>query len=56
MIETLRNIWIEDEGQDLAEYGMLLALVAVAIIAGITLFRAQISAVFSKATSVLAST
>lgn len=54
MIQTLRNVWNEDAGQDLAEYGMLLALVAVAIVVAITAFRDQISVVFSKATSVLA--
>lgn len=54
MIETLRNVWLDDEGQDLAEYGLLLILVAVAIVAAITAFKSQISTVFSKATSVLA--
>jgi pilus assembly protein Flp/PilA len=53
-MKTLSRIWSDDSGQDLAEYGMLLVLVAVAIVVGITAFKDQISTVFSKATSVLA--
>lgn len=53
MINTLRNLWHDDEGQDLAEYGLLLILIAVALVAGITLFKNQIILVFSSATSAL---
>jgi pilus assembly protein Flp/PilA len=54
MIDTLRKLWSDDEGQDLAEYGLLLALIAVLIVTAITAFKNEISTVFSKATSVLA--
>jgi pilus assembly protein Flp/PilA len=53
MINTLRKLWLEDEGQDLAEYGLLLILIAVAVVTGIGLFKDQIVAAFSKATSAL---
>src|SRR5262249_24289241 len=53
MINTLRTLWREDEGQDLAEYGLLLILIAVAVVTGIGLFKDQIVAAFSKATSAL---
>jgi Flp pilus assembly pilin Flp len=46
-------MWSDDEGQDLAEYGLLLILIAVAVVTGIGLFKDQIVAVFSQATSVL---
>jgi Flp pilus assembly pilin Flp len=49
----LRKMWNDDEGQDLAEYGLLLALVSVAAVAVIILFRAQIQAVFTAATTAL---
>lgn len=53
MINKLRNLWLDDEGQDLAEYGLLLLLIAVVLVTAITSFKNQISTVFSQATSVL---
>jgi Flp pilus assembly pilin Flp len=55
MINKLRNLWRENQGQDLAEYGLLLILIAVVVVTGITAFKAQIVAAFSSATSVLGS-
>jgi Flp pilus assembly pilin Flp len=46
-------MWHDDEGQDLAEYGLLLALISVATVAIIILFRAKIQAVFTAATTAL---
>jgi Flp pilus assembly pilin Flp len=53
MKALLRKLWLEDEGQDLAEYGLLLILIAVAVVTGITLFKDQIVNAFASATSVL---
>lgn len=53
MIDTLRKLWLEDDGQDLAEYGLLLILIAVAVVTGIGLFKNQIVSAFSQATSAL---
>ncbi len=53
MKAMLRKLWHEDEGQDLAEYGLLLILIAVAVVTGITAFKSQIVSAFSSATSVL---
>ena len=53
MNKLIRLMWSDDEGQDLAEYGLLLILIAVAVITGITLFKDQIVAAFASATSVL---
>jgi Flp pilus assembly pilin Flp len=53
MTNTLRKLWLEDDGQDLAEYGLLLILIAVAVVTGVGLFKDQIVAAFSSATSVL---
>ena len=52
-MQTIIRLLLEDDGQDLAEYGLLLILIAVAIITAISLFSNQISTVFSSATSVL---
>ena len=54
-MKILRKLWREDDGQDLAEYGLLLALIAVALVVGIGLFKDQIVTAFSNATSALAS-
>lgn len=53
MAELIRRMWSDDEGQDLAEYGLLLALVAVVVAAAVIAFRGQIVAVFDSATGVL---
>jgi len=53
MMEILRNVWREDDGQDLAEYGLLLALITVALVVGVGLFRDQIIAAFGRATAAL---
>ena len=55
MNKEIRLMWSDDDGQDLAEYGLLLLLVSIAIVTGIGLFKDQIVAAFSKATSVMAS-
>jgi pilus assembly protein Flp/PilA len=51
--ELLNAMWTNDEGQDLAEYGLLLILIAVAVVAAIGLFKNQIVNVFNSATNAL---
>jgi pilus assembly protein Flp/PilA len=53
MMDKLCKLWLEDDGQDLAEYGLLLILIAVAVVTAIGLFKDQIVAAFSSATSAL---
>jgi pilus assembly protein Flp/PilA len=43
----------EETGAAMAEYAMLLALIAVALIGAVTLLRDQIIAVFNKTASTL---
>jgi pilus assembly protein Flp/PilA len=38
MLELMRNFWTDESGQDLAEYGLLVVLIAVAVIAGVMAF------------------
>ncbi len=47
MINLLRRIWADDEGQDLAEYGLLTALIAVAVVGGVTIFGGDLQTFFS---------
>jgi Flp pilus assembly pilin Flp len=53
MRTLLISLWSDDDGQDLAEYGLLLFMIAVLIVTALTAFRGQISTLFSTATSVL---
>lgn len=38
----------EEEGQGLAEYGLILVLIAVVVVAAVTLLGSQISAMFEE--------
>ena len=41
--------WLEaDEGQDLAEYAILIALIALAVIGAVTLFGGQLVAAYNS--------
>jgi pilus assembly protein Flp/PilA len=53
MKETLRRLWLDDDGQDLVEYGLLVSLVSVALIAAMTALKGGISVAFSQAVSAL---
>ena len=43
------SIWSNDDGQDLAEYGLLLALIAVVVATVIITFRDTIVTAFNNA-------
>jgi Flp pilus assembly pilin Flp len=49
----LRNLWNEDQGQDLIEYTLLLAFVALASAALFIGAGGQVSGIWSKANSQL---
>ena len=42
------NLLKRQEGQDLAEYAILIALIALAVVAAVTLVGTNISGVFSR--------
>jgi pilus assembly protein Flp/PilA len=50
VVQFMKN----EDGLAVTEYGLLLALVAVAVIAVIKTFRAQLKSIFTTATSSLA--
>lgn len=49
----LRARAAEERGAVMAEYGLLLAVIALAIIATLVLFRDELTSVFSNATTTL---
>lgn len=48
----LTSLWRDESGQDMAEYGLLLALIAVVVAAAVILLRDQIVVAFGNATAV----
>jgi len=53
MKETLLRLWSDDEGQDLVEYALLVALIGVALIAAMGALKTGISSAFSEAVSAM---
>ena len=55
MKDLMHRFWKDEAGQDVAEYAMMLALVALVLIASIQAFRGAIQAKFQASTSQLTS-
>ncbi len=48
MKDTLSRLWNEEEGATATEYGLIVAVVAVALIAALVLFRQEIVGMFQR--------
>jgi pilus assembly protein Flp/PilA len=49
MLLNLWNaLWSDESGQDLAEYALLIALIAIVVIAAVTLLGGNINTVFTN--------
>jgi pilus assembly protein Flp/PilA len=48
MLEKMKSLVVEEEGQGLVEYGLIIALVSVLIVASLTGLRTGIEGVFTK--------
>ena len=55
MLELFQALWTDESGQDLAEYALLIALIALAVIVAVTLLGGTISTVFNTIGSTLSS-
>ncbi|SDJ13730.1 Flp family type IVb pilin [Proteiniclasticum ruminis] len=51
MMDLLKRIWKEEEGQGLVEYGLILLLMVVIALGVITVFRPQLEAIFNRISS-----
>lgn len=51
MVELIRRIWSEDQGQDIAEYAVMLAVILVLVVGTIRLIGGNANNVFSSAAS-----
>lgn len=47
-MDFLMNLWRDDEGQALTEYGLILALIAVVVIGTIALIGGQLEIAFKS--------
>jgi Flp pilus assembly pilin Flp len=46
-VRTLIDLVREDDGQDLAEYSILLVLITLVVIGGVTLFGSRVSQLYN---------
>lgn len=46
-MNTLLRMWNDESGQDLAEYAMMLGLIALAVLVTVTLLGSSVSATFT---------
>ncbi len=53
MSEFIRRIWREDEGQDIAEYAVMLAVILVLVVGTIRLIGSNANNAFSNVASSL---
>ncbi len=53
MLELLRRVWTEEEGQDIAEYAVMLAVILVIVVGTIKLIGSNANNVFSNVASSL---
>lgn len=53
MSHWIRVFWTDDTGQDLAEYALLVALIALVVIAAVTTLGQNLSTVFTNIASAL---
>ncbi len=52
-MHVLKALWADEQGASMAEYALLMALIAVATIGAITALRDQIITIFNDATTTL---
>ena len=51
MLQICRNLWSADEGQDIAEYAVMLAVILVIVVGTIRLIGSNSNNVFSQVAS-----
>jgi pilus assembly protein Flp/PilA len=53
MMQLVKRLWNEDSGQGMVEYGLIIALVAVALVGALVFFREQIAGIFNGITGAI---
>lgn len=50
-MQTLKKLWMQDQGQDIAEYAVMLAVILVIVVGTIRLIGSNANNVFSSVAS-----
>jgi Flp pilus assembly pilin Flp len=53
MSEILRRVWIDEDGQDIAEYALMLAVILVVVIGAVKLIGTNANNIFNDAANAL---
>ncbi|MGE5204894.1 MAG: Flp family type IVb pilin [Chlamydiota bacterium] len=53
MVNLIRSMWSNDEGQDIAEYAVMLAVILVIVVGTIRLIGSNANNVFSETASAI---
>ncbi len=53
MFEVIRGLWSNDEGQDIAEYAVMMAVIIVIVVTTLRLIGRNANNIFSEVASVL---
>jgi len=53
MKTLLRRVWVQDEGQDIAEYAVMLAVILVLVVGTVQLIGSNANTVFSNVASAI---
>ncbi len=51
MLALLQRVWLEDEGQDIAEYAVMVAVILIVVVGTIRLIGSNSNTVFSNVAS-----
>jgi pilus assembly protein Flp/PilA len=51
MVALFKNLWVDESGQDLVEYALLVALIAIIVIAALRILGPIIATVFNNIAS-----
>jgi Flp pilus assembly pilin Flp len=54
VIKTVKKLWVEESGQDVAEYAVMLAVILVIVVGTVRLIGGNANNVFSQVSSQMA--
>ncbi len=55
MLELLKNLWNDNQGQDIAEYALMLAVILLIVVGAVTLIGTNANTIFTNTASQLTS-
>jgi pilus assembly protein Flp/PilA len=53
MLSIVRNLWNDDQGQDIAEYGLMLAVILLIVVAAVSAIGTNANTIFNTVASQL---